>query len=216
MSSLVADYGSESSDDEDEIVTDGNYGLLAGEGEPDPSSNGSDENSNSPSRSQDNSTSKLLPLPALDQQVPAVSGTAKSVFANPFRLAEEAKKSVLEKHVKMTPSVHELTQSSTGSRQVCWNYRKGRCRFGQKCKYSHNTDLVLNTGVVAEDSVGSQAPADYQMGSGGLDSGLDIEVIASSGKKRRPGLSQSIVPSKKVMKNYQKQLKHEKPWLGSK
>ena len=26
-------------------------------------------------------------------------------------------------------------------KRICWNYRKGRCRFGHNCKYAHDSDI---------------------------------------------------------------------------
>lgn len=26
-------------------------------------------------------------------------------------------------------------------KKICWNYRKGRCRFGHNCKFAHDSDL---------------------------------------------------------------------------
>lgn len=32
------------------------------------------------------------------------------------------------------------TQMING-KKICWNYRKGRCRFGHNCKYAHDSDI---------------------------------------------------------------------------
>lgn len=32
------------------------------------------------------------------------------------------------------------TQMING-KKICWNYRKGKCRFGHNCKYAHDSDI---------------------------------------------------------------------------
>lgn len=41
----------------------------------------------------------------------------------------------------MVESEDHLVQKN--GRKICWNNRKGRCRFGNKCKYAHDSDLVM-------------------------------------------------------------------------
>ena len=64
---------------------------------------------------------------------------ARLCSATPYRQAEDARRAVLEKHVKLTTAPTELRQIN--GKQVCWNYRKGRCRFGRGCKFAHDSDL---------------------------------------------------------------------------
>ena len=54
----------------------------------------------------------------------------KSVFNNPFRAKEDAKTAILERHVSMT--VKQETLRTIEGKKVCFNFRKGRCRFGSK------------------------------------------------------------------------------------
>ena len=68
----------------------------------------------------------------------SVSG--KSVFANPYKEAEEAEKDTLEKHVKFTPKLEDIKEIN--GRKICWNYRKGRCRFGSNCVFAHDSELL--------------------------------------------------------------------------
>ena len=81
-----------------------------------------------------------LPSPALgtESRAPALG----SVFVNSYQRAEEAKHSILEQHVKMTTG--EVPKEMGSGRKVCWNFRKGKCRFGHKCRYAHDSDLFLN------------------------------------------------------------------------
>jgi hypothetical protein len=51
----------------------------------------------------------------------SVSG--KSVFANPY-----------------TPKLEDIKEIN--GRKICWNYRKGRCRFGSNCVFAHDSELL--------------------------------------------------------------------------
>lgn len=63
-----------------------------------------------------------------------------SVLSNPFKQAEDAEKSSLEKHVKLAPKIEDVREIN--GRKICWNYRKGRCRFGSNCIYAHDSELL--------------------------------------------------------------------------
>lgn len=68
----------------------------------------------------------------LTKNKPSVSTSTlnSSVFNNPFRDKEDKKRAILEKHVEMTTKQEEL--KTINGKKVCWNFRKGRCRFGHK------------------------------------------------------------------------------------
>ncbi|XP_050719856.1 uncharacterized protein LOC127000317 isoform X4 [Eriocheir sinensis] len=141
---------------------------------------------------------------------PFESDSSASVFFNPFHKAQEDKKTVLEKHVKMTENPKDVLEIN--GKKICWNYRKGRCKFGHNCKYAHDSDIskpsdskdMQNaTGTVLHgDTLATQVPV--------TDAVIDE---LSTKKKKRPGLSDGIVPSKKVQKFHRKQQSKETPWL---
>lgn len=86
--------------------------------------------------------------------------------------------------------------------KICWNYRKGRCRFGSKCTFAHDSDIQKST--AHELNVGNNEPAlsavnDYPINvvNPKFNESQNIEK-----KKKRPGLGNSIIPSKKVMTAY--------------
>ncbi|KAK5645451.1 hypothetical protein RI129_006751 [Pyrocoelia pectoralis] len=118
-----------------------------------------------------------------------------SVFTNPFKQAEEAKHAILEKHVKMV-STQENVRSING-RKVCWNYRKGKCRFGHNCIYAHDSDVQKINDIEVQQTVLCQSQ-DFSTEE------TDPNNTVSRAKKR-PGLTQGLVPGKKIMKNYHKQ-----------
>ena len=66
--------------------------------------------------------------------------TVPSLFTNPYREAEDAAKDTLEKHVKFAPKLEDVREIN--GRKICWNYRKGRCRFGSNCVFAHDSELL--------------------------------------------------------------------------
>lgn len=67
--------------------------------------------------------------------------SASSVFSNPFRAKEMKKQEMLERHVAMT--VRQEEKKTIDGKKICWNFRKGRCRFGHKCTFAHGTHVML-------------------------------------------------------------------------
>ncbi|XP_063359707.1 uncharacterized protein LOC134648966 [Cydia amplana] len=172
------------------------------------SSGSSDEdNEESPDENIEDASKPKLPKPALGE-----SSLHTSVFSNPFVEAELAKAAILEKHVKMVPG-KDNTQMING-KKICWNYRKGRCRFGHNCKYAHDSDIQktaeelqaekqkLKTVVCEGSGTMTSVPPPQVV----LDNEEDTwEGEADRRKLKRPGLSQGLVPGKKVIKMYKEQ-----------
>ncbi|XP_026742694.1 uncharacterized protein LOC113504546 [Trichoplusia ni] len=175
------------------------------------SSSGSEEESTEHEKSAAESLKPKLPKPTIGE-----SSLQTSVFSNPFVEAELAKAAILEKHVKMVPG-KDNTQMINGKR-ICWNYRKGRCRFGHNCKYAHDTDIQKSSEEIEADKqklksvvcegagtmtsapppvavLDQSTPTDDATWEGGVD----------KKKLKRPGLSQTLVPGKKVIKMYKEQ-----------
>ncbi|XP_062544532.1 uncharacterized protein LOC134211563 [Armigeres subalbatus] len=182
MFSLVADYGN--SDDE---------------GSSSESSN--DEASDCDTIAANNTTQSSAP-PALPSASLMLANEKKSipggVFSNPFKEAEDAKMASLEKHVKMVDPEHEISEQK---RKICWSYRKGRCRFGSKCNFAHDSDLILKKEVHGANAIEETESIP--------DPEVQQETVAmgrkqQANKKKRPGLSRELVPPKKVLKMYQR------------
>ena len=175
--------------------------------------------------SQDNRIMKLPnPLAEISHAKCSTSSDNSSVFVTSYHKAEEAKHSVLEQHVKMT-----IAQQSkdTKNKRICWNFRKGKCRFGNKCKYSHDNDIpesILNSGDQVEERQPATAmstpgytanygPNSYQARSIGQDVGEDDDsYMASVKRKKRAGIGNSLVPPKKAMSALMQQRESERPW----
>lgn len=152
-------------------------------------------------------SSNKLPPPPLN------TCSDSSVFANPFKAQADQKLSALQKHVPLTM---QAKPSQIGGKRVCVAYRKdGRCRFGIKCKFAHDSDL--QTPVTPADShqhvneeTPSSDPANSDEGGssrGGGSQSLQQESKeedsgGQKGKKRRVGLSNTLIPPKRAMKQY--------------
>lgn len=129
-----------------------------------------------------------------------------SVFSNPFVEAEKAKSAILEKHVKMTPTLDD-TKMING-RKICWNYRKGRCRFGHNCTFAHDSDLHKTSTTLEairnpQETIICQTAYNNQITINEEDE--DQENNQTIKRKKRPGLSQTLIPGKKVLKMYKAQ-----------
>ena len=154
-----------------------------------------------------------------------------SVFKNPFRVKEDQKKAVLERHFEMT--VKHEDQRTIDGKKVCWNFWKGHCRFGSKCIFAHDSDVKqrsfhqtesnressgqsmaaprhsFNTPLFkiplpgSRKDTSSEIPEDYDEDKHDFDSS-DAVIECNKKSKKRPGLSSGLVPSKKAMKFHDK------------
>ncbi|XP_055839347.1 uncharacterized protein LOC129907255 [Episyrphus balteatus] len=154
----------------------------------------------------------------------SAGGKPGEVFSNPYKQAEQAKIALLERHVKMVNSDEHLKMKN--GKKICWNYRKGRCRFGSNCSFAHDSDLNEsptlggeNNKEAIKDAGGKQdktLPAATKIPQrlyGGIqpinesfNTPPEESTTTISAKKRnRPGLSETVVPSKRVLKAYSHQ-----------
>ncbi|XP_078521464.1 uncharacterized protein LOC144787131 [Lissotriton helveticus] len=154
-----------------------------------------------------------LPAPKLgavaeSYQMPGQSG----VFANPFREEQKAKLSLLEKHVQLTLQEKPM---EIGGRKICLAYRKdGRCRFGSNCKFAHDSDLLVAANAVIPGMHSEEAPALTSTKEWAGEEGIVVfEDVQPQQGKRKPGLSQTLIPPKRALKHYKAQLGKEQPWV---
>ncbi|XP_058466210.1 uncharacterized protein LOC131439332 [Malaya genurostris] len=188
MFSLVADYGN--SEDESSVES-----SIA-------------ENSDESVNLKGKQTFQMLEqttLPSASLMLATDKAIPGGVFSNPFREAEDAKIACLEKHVKM---VDPESKTSEQKRNICWNFRKGRCRFGSKCNYVHDSDLIVNKGVQGNQINIETADKLVEHSSLSID---NRTTRKHDSKKKRPGLSRELVPPRKVLKMYQKSKFSGKP-----
>ncbi|TRZ00868.1 hypothetical protein DNTS_034088 [Danionella cerebrum] len=145
-----------------------------------------------------------LPPPPLGESGSAAATTGCSVFSNPFKEMAEEQLNALQKHVPLT---RQNQPSQIGGKRICVAYRKdGRCRFGSRCKFAHDSDLQSNrvdtsehgprdTNVTSSHSHELLALAEEDKESAG---DKDKEQM----RKRRVGLNDSLIPPKRALKQY--------------
>lgn len=146
---------------------------------------------------------RKLPPPTLN------ASSDSSVFANPFKAQADQTLSALQKHVPLTM---QARPSQIGGKKVCVSYRKdGRCRFGIKCKFAHDSDLQS---AVISGSCHRAAGEETAEPAGGSQSSQqefnDREAEQQQVKKRRVGLSNSLIPPKRALKQYSLQKDRER------
>lgn len=167
-----------------------------------------------PAPSLDSRSANKLPPPALN----TCSGS--SVFANPFKAQADQRLSALQKHVPLT--VH-TKPAQIGGKKVCVSYRKdGKCRFGIKCKFAHDSDLQSPAMPAdchptprgeTQGSDQAESNEDVVRGGGSVKPQLQETREEESGgqmKKRRVGLSNTLIPPKRAMKQYAAQRSRER------
>uniref|UniRef100_A0A0A9WIB6 Pharynx and intestine in excess protein 1 n=1 Tax=Lygus hesperus TaxID=30085 RepID=A0A0A9WIB6_LYGHE len=174
MASLVADYGESSSADSSDDSESENF-----------------------EKHEESTTNARLPPPTFTDKI------KNSVFVNPFLEAENAKLTVLEKHVKMVPQTNGKEH-----KKICWMFKKGNCRFGKKCKFLHDDTSTAAVTTPAGGTTDSKDTTNYVQNQEAL--GDDPDERGSDDdeplkKKKRPGLTRGLIPGKKVMAMYRKQ-----------
>ncbi|XP_029212597.2 uncharacterized protein LOC114976326 [Acropora millepora] len=206
---LVPDYGSDSSSssesDEDESNLDDqrrdpDHGKCANDKLKEP------QNTQIP-----------LPLPKLDLKESSTLSTkdlnqrtqqTSSIFFNPYLAAEKQKLCALEKHVQLSETKTE--EGNKRNKQVCFKFQKGRCRQGDKCKFSHGTVNVpsANLEKSKEPSITPShcnAAASYE----------PVEDEDSWGpqkkKKKKIGVTDTLVPPRRALEAFAKQKLSGKP-----
>ncbi|KAK9876989.1 hypothetical protein WA026_016018 [Henosepilachna vigintioctopunctata] len=184
--SLVADYGSSSESDDESSLSD-----VKKESDTEVST-----------KVNDSLQPKLPPPDFTVKSIPDQNGfQSNSVFKNPFLEEENEKEAVLQKHVKMVDLQNAIV---INGKKICWNYRKGRCRFGHNCKYAHDSDIQKTPEQIEAEKmvIQSKGVIINKINTDVTNSNDELSSVTS--KRKRPGLTQGLLPSKKVMKNYAK------------
>lgn len=158
-----------------------------------------------PTPSLNSITSTKLPSPPLN------ASSDSSVFANPFKAQADQKLSALQKHVPLTM---QAKPSQIGGKRICVSYRKdGRCRFGIKCKFAHDSDLqkpVISTDCHPPESEETPETGGGSFGGRSKRETKEEEPEGQHVKKKRVGLSDSLIPPKRAMKQYTMQRNRER------
>ncbi|XP_063700391.1 zinc finger CCCH domain-containing protein 8 [Culicoides brevitarsis] len=187
---LVADYGSSEEDSEQEIGEKIKKEVLS-EDPSDTSSENDEENDEKESKQK-----VTMKLPSAADLLGASSSQKVhgGVLTNKYKLEEDQKIANLERHVKMVNT--DLNTKTKNGKKICWSYRKGRCRFGSSCTFAHDSDVQTSSSTA---SGSLEEPKSTKRKS----SETEIEQNRGSGvKKKRPGLSNTLIPGKKVVQMY--------------
>lgn len=173
------------------------------------------------------SVTHKLPPPPLGARGLSVGGlsSGSSVFANPFRERAEEHLNVLRKHVPLTL---EPRPSQIGGRKMCISYRRdGRCRFGISCKFAHDSDLQTSDGRGSSTDNEGGGGGGNQRGNLATSHGApdcpqnapflsqpcldqDPDPEGGPGRKRRVGLSNTLIPPKRALKQFATQRERER------
>ena len=211
---LVPDYGSDSSSssDSDEKLS-----------EPKKLNPGSDDKKHTGTPQYENKTP--LPLPQLELDGPSTSKPktepnsralqTTSVFFNPFLAEEKKKLSVLERHVQLSESKPE---ESNDRKKTCFKFQKGKCRLGDKCKFSHGVALEKPSVESSQRhtvAVPSLFPTFYNQERRYEPDEEEESWELSKRKKRKCGVTDSLVPPKRAIIAYEKQQATDRPWSRS-
>lgn len=212
---LLSGYNSSSSDDDEDEAAD----VTSRPSKPsffaDAASSSEDE-ADSPrkDKAEEAPASSPLPLPSFRLPAPRLGNqsglSSSSVFSNPFQDEKQAQLSILERHVKLSEG-----NWSKGGKSVCLAYqRDGRCRYGTKCKYSHGSDLPQGSAASAQRESAGNDLSNKVLETHGLAGGEEHieEPQTEKGKRKKPGLTDNLIPPKRSLKSYKKQLSTERPW----
>ncbi|XP_061179688.1 uncharacterized protein LOC133205563 [Saccostrea echinata] len=224
MASLVPNYGS----DEDSSYTDSDDNVTisttaqketedkANQNFFDAGASSSDEDDKEDVKTDDKNRLPNPMLGSLPQPVFDADNEKEllSVFTNPYEQAEQAKNTVLEKHVKMVE--RNIPKGKAG--QVCFKYKKGKCPYGKNCRYSHDlsSELISKPPAMTEE----KSVFDFHHHSvtvQKIEPELedDDNYMANAKRKKRSGITDNLLPPKRALKSLDKQRQTERPWTVS-
>lgn len=155
-------------------------------------------------------TKGRLPAPNLERtgDVPSREMDSESIFHNPYLKEKELNISKLSRHVLPSENKDAKKQTDKTEIKICRKFAaKGQCRFGDKCKFVHTQDQQDNTKPRMQGSNkrnGNKRHRPRLIGDldGLFDEDDDEEREGSQRRRKRPGLTNSIIPSKKVVAMY--------------
>lgn len=192
--------------------------LVATNGEVDTDDESSEEEVHLNKASEDESGQLLLPNPFTGNLPPPnldsrMVGSSHLVFSNPFKEEQTRQESILQQHVKMT----EHSKNSNSKKQVCWKFKRGKCRFSKNCKFSHDLDNHIESPLVKNQS--NEIPNQFSEHALQNNSAEFFQTMAEDeddylkGKrKKRVGVTDSLMPPKKAMVTLNKIQAQERPW----
>lgn len=209
---LVPDYGSDSSSSSESDGEESNLDVQIRT--PDHGKYANDK------LKEPQNTQISLPLPKLDLKESSTLSTkdlnqrthqTSSIFFNPYLAAEKQKLSALEKHVQLSETKTE--EGNKRNKQVCFKFQKGRCRQGDKCKFSHGTINVPSANL-EKSKEPSIKPSHCNVAASYEPDEEEDSWEPQKKKKKKIGVTDSLVPPRRALEAFAKQKLGGKPWSG--
>ena len=206
-------------------VTEGESKSAGREGDPlnyidgDASSSNNDSSSDEDSRPDDRDTAIVpLPLPDLDQLTSPSSQetttTFRSIFSNPYKEAEEAKLSMLKRHV--SDFAPDEKPSSQQERSKHHRFKGNRGNKGSRAPNRRGSELLASDATHTLGGTDSQRFFNDDDSSAVSEGGELAHHHRGVKRKQRSGVSSTLVPPKKYLKSYGRAQTEERPWtVGS-
>ncbi|XP_039268508.2 uncharacterized protein LOC120343406 [Styela clava] len=150
-----------------------------------------------------------IELPSAKSVMKRRVSSESSALATEYKREQDDKNKILEQHVKMVTN-SKSTNGKVNGKKVCWMYRRGRCRLGKKCKMYHDSELRKTEAVekpptnnISEIPKNSPQKRSYEEVSPAV---IDDDEIQPKTKihKKKFGLSDDIVPPKKVIEHLER------------
>ena len=145
-----------------------------------------------------------LPPPDLDSNEVHSSARSESIFHNPYREEHELNICTLSRHVLPSENSDKQNKSvSSEQKTICRRFAaKGRCRFENKCKFSHAVSESKPYKSREYQHTESSYRSKLTGNAGGIFDDDNDSITGERKKRKRPGLGNHLIPSKKVVAMY--------------
>ena len=101
-----------------------------------------------------------------------------------------------------------MTEDQTTSRPPCFKFKKGACRKGKGCRFSHDLGFQppSRAGGYSDETSSAEFPSEPDPSSS----------FGNTSNKRRHGVTNTMLPAKKAKPALDSQRAKERPWTVKK